>query len=426
MGTPIAYYSIMNRAGRIVIFFLLSLALTASAAESCNSIFLSLGAIEKAELDKNKTFEIVDSLEAFQALTKHLLEKRTDIESLITALEKTQFAYKSNWRSDDILFFILHQEKKYGLNLAAEKFQNVDLELVRKLRQQENDLLALISTEFLNKEQRDHKIRTLLLGTDIKNPDLLTSWQVNNPEEIKQYFDYFHLSPQGSTLHYVMDPNADHALKSVKRFVSMPFPDHRFFDSVYKNYADRIREEIVRLIKKVEDALPVMRQSYGMVHVTHDNSVAGTMRVFDGTLRRLNHMLHPEYPEDSPVLPFEAIFKARNIPVNFIKKLEQMRVNNPYQPIFEIGKLSLEGSASVRDRSIKALEFFLLHYFLNHHPNAIIVIHVASEAHLSLYQKRYGFEVAETVAIPQSEQVEHILTLSAEKFRKALNIRLGL
>jgi hypothetical protein len=92
----------------------------------------------------------------------------------------------------------------------------------------------------------------------------------------------------------------------------------------------------------------------------------------------------------------------------------------------KIGKLSLEGSARVRDRSLKALELFLFHYYLSRYPKAVYVVHVASEAHLKLYQKRYGFEIEESVAIPGTDQIEHILTLPASKLREALKLRLGL
>lgn len=288
--------------------------------------------------------------------------------------------------------------------------------------------LGKIQGEVLSKEVRNGTLLKLLTGDSPENPDLRIVWRVNYPENpVEVSNQYWHLrAAKKITKDYVMEANPELPYTSVNRFLGHPTPDFRFFENVYKNYQDRIRDEIVIKVKQVEAALPVVRQSYGIVFESLRNEAVGTIRVFDGTPRRINDVFLPGRAEASPVLPLEAIFKARNIPVDFIKRLEQMRLNEAYTPVFEIGKLSLSGSAKIRDRSMKALELFLLQYYLSRYPNGLYLVHVASEAHLALYQKRYGFKVLESVQIPGTDQVEHILGLPGSEFRAALLKRIDL
>lgn len=285
----------------------------------------------------------------------------------------------------------------------------------------------------LSKEQRNAEFKKYLFAdakeSTVEKPDLRINWRVNYPENPVQVEGAsWQLHPHKKiTIDYVIDPNnSENPYAAVNRFAGLPRPDMRFFENVYKNYKDRIRDEIVQQVKSVEENLPELRQSYGLVFESNYYQVIGTIRVFDGTPRRLNDVYQPQRAATSPVLPFEAIFKARNIPVQFIQKLEKMREESPYTPVFEIGKLSLEGSPQVNDRALKAIELFLYDYYLKRYPDAIFIVHVASRAHLKLYQKRYGFEIEETVNIPGSDQVEHVLTLPAAKFREALKLRLEL
>ncbi|GEM_PF-3863114 len=297
-----------------------------------------------------------------------------------------------------------------------------------KIFSEQSAQLEKSQSEGLSKDMINHTILNLVTGDGAKNPDLRIVWRVNYPESpVSVSNQYWHLRPTKKiTVDYVMEANPLQPFVRVNRFMGHPAPDFRFFENVYKNYQDRIRDEIVLKVKEVESKLPEVRQSYGIVFESQLNEAIGTIRVFDGTPRRINDIFRPGRAESSPVLPLEAIFKARNIPVSFIKHLEKMRANDAYTPVFEIGKLSLEGSPRARDRSMKALELFLLQYFLSRYPNGLYLVHVASEAHLKLYEKRYGFKIIETVPIPGTDNVEHILGLSGNEFRAALLKRLGI
>lgn len=289
--------------------------------------------------------------------------------------------------------------------------------------------LKVHSHQPLSKETRDAKYTELLLGDGDKKPDLKLTWRVNSPENIKNIDDqnWILVAHKKETLEHIINPwNKEQLYTKMNRFLGMPHPDLRFFDNLYRNYTDRIRTDIINKIKTVEENLPAARQSYALLTDTNTGETLGTMRVFDGTPKRAFDLLEPGRAESSPVLPFEAIFNIRNIPVKFIEKIRQMRIDDPYRPIMEIGKLSLTGPPAVRDRGMKSFELFLLDYFCTRYPDAIFVVHVETEAHLALYQKRYGFEITEKVKIPGMDHHEYILTLTADKFAEALKQRLGL
>lgn len=412
---------------------------------SCQAVFeKELPTFKTSELTQ-KDFESVQTYEQLETFTEGLVARKLDPVSLVIALAETNFAQHSRWLTQDILFYLLHLEAKKGLKIPLKMFPSQEGKIQNKNSIQSHyDLerhtafievfkaksleLELSASMTMQKPLRDAEFLRLLLGDSEKNPDLRVIWRVHRPENpVEIAPGSWRLRPhKKNTVDYVLDPNADSPYQIVNRFLGKPVPDQRFFENVYKNYQDRIRDEIIDQVKKAEATLPELRMSYGLVFETTQNQVVGTVRIFDGTPRRLSDVVIPGHAEVSPVLPFEAIFKARNVPVNFIKKLEKMRRDDPYTPVFEIGKLSLEGSRRVRDRSLKTLELFVLQYYMSRYPNAIFVVHVASEAHLKLYQQRYGFKIEESVTIPGTEMVEHILTLPAPKFREALKARLEL
>lgn len=479
-----------------------------AAAESCGGVFQD--SMERQNSTRfaqsrleQENFAAVKTPEQFESFAKGLIAQKTDPISLVISLWETQLAKDANWRTDDILKFLLNLEVKFNLTLPRTPFPHTDLRFIHttsiknrfdieryviarmfmsempaeinqrlmqssyvkeknlsaadveaitttavtrisqlrdwyatrssqgtdlaKIFSEQSAHLEKIQNKNLSKEVVNDTILKLLAGSDANNPDLRIVWRVNYPEApVAGAHQYWHLRPAKKiTADYVMETNPQQPFTRVNRFLGHPAPDFRFFENVYKNYQDRIRDEIVLKVKEVEARLPEVRQSYGIVFESQTNEAVGTIRVFDGTPRRINDIFSRGRAETSPVLPLEAIFKARNIPVNFINHLEKMRVNDAYTPVFEIGKLSLEGASRVRDRSMKALELFLLQYYLSRYPNGLYLVHVASEPHLKLYEKRYGFKIIETVKIPGTDNVEHILGLSGEEFRTALLKRLG-
>lgn len=345
-------------------------------------------------------------------------------------IRKAPYFSKTHWAPEG-LYDGTQAIKKVILSFCKDHYSKTP---IANIFAEKSEGLARANQTALSNKKRDAEFRKHLFGDEkentVENPDLSIIWQVNFPENLAQVDSQYWLLRMHKkiSVDYDVNPaNADRPYMRVNRMMSTPLPDLRFFETVYKNYKDRIRDDIVQQVKAVEEKLPELRQSYGLVFESINQSVIGTIRVFDGTPRRLNDTFWDWRSTIPPTLPFEAIFNARKIPVNFIKKLEQMRKDSPYTPVFELGKLSLEGnSAKVNDRALKALELFLYDYYLTRYPDAIFVVHVASAAHLRLYQKRYGFEIEEKVEIPGTDQVEHILTLSAAKFKEALKLRLEL
>jgi hypothetical protein len=392
---------------------LVFLCLDAKAAESCQAIFRTEQIEFKTTALTQKEFDSIQSYEQLKAYTETLVLKKLDRTSLIIALEETQFAKKSHWWADDVLFFLLYLEVKQGLKIHSTEFPFQDKKLQKKddiqnlfdleryiltqvhtgkspseiadslmttsyvksknLQQgqieiyiknviarmvqikswydarfsdpefinvfkDKTDGLEKIISEVMPKDKRDAEFVKLLRGDSEKNPDLSIIWRVNYPESPVQVAShYWRLrADKKITTDYVMDSNSETPYVSVSRFMGQPHPDQRFFENVYKNYQDRIRDEIIAQVKKVEEALPDLRQSYGLVFEGNNNQVIGTIRIFDGTPRRLNDIFVPERARVSPILPFEAIFKARDIPITFIKKLEKMRIEDAYTPVFEI------------------------------------------------------------------------------------------
>jgi hypothetical protein len=287
---------------------------------------------------------------------------------------------------------------------------------------------------------RDQKFRELLAAPKEGLADLAFEWKVPHVEFIRKAGDdYAYLKPDRKPVRtYLFDVREEERpFVGLAQFMSRPNPQSNFYESVYGGYEGRIRDEIVDLVEKVENELPMGRQSYGMItELDQPSKVIGTVRVSDGTLARSD-----DFSLDDARLPFERIFKARGSKAGYQDELDEMRNADPFRNVFEIGKLTLEGSVRDRDRSLKAMELFLLTHYIERYPDATFVVHVASEAHLKLYQKRYDFEIKSMVhfgkdgkALPKDSEVapenldhtEWVLALDAKSLEKAIRARLGL
>lgn len=284
----------------------------------------------------------------------------------------------------------------------------------------------------LTKVERNQAYTSLLMGDGVSRPDLRIAWVVDRPENIFNFGEsYWRLRSNGKATTFHINPFSERPYSALNKTMGLPGADQRFFENVYKNYEDKIKVEVIDQVKNTEEKLPNWRQSYGLVFADYSasrlNEVVGTIRVFDGTPKRADDLFFMTwYTDISPILPFETIFNSRGISVQYINTIKQIRNADPYAHIFELGKLSLEGSPEVRDRALKAIELFLYDYYLTRYPNALFIIHAAGGAHLKLYQKRYGFKLQESVYIPESNTTEYILILDGPGFKKALERRLGL
>jgi hypothetical protein len=306
------------------------------------------------------------------------------------------------------------------------------LPLLQKRIMERSEALTKASKTMITRDQVIAKFYQILYGEGTNEvPDLELYWSVNTRTSLRKVPDrYMYLRYEKAGTYKANPFDEGRPYHIANHFMGHKANTSKFYENLYQNYEGRVREDLIQLVKSTEDSLPQLRQSYGLINdtVTDPFTTIGTIRVFDGT---------PQHTEDSYFnglyapgqrgpynLPFEVFFKARKIPVKYIETLNKMRTSDPFAPIFEIGRFSLEGSGATRERAAKAIDLFLYDYYLRHYPTATFVVHVTSEAHLKLYQRRYGFEIAEAIAVPDSKNVEYILTITAENFKKAIEKRL--
>jgi len=240
------------------------------------------------------------------------------------------------------------------------------------------------------------------------------------------------------------------------------------FRSIYKSYSPRVRPKLIKLVRAVEESLPLERESVASV-IAHPRGV-GFLRVFDGTPyfefykqgggRKVKIRANPykrsllvpiqkkigvwgagnvaKFRTD-PRLPMERIFEARGIKVSSVEKWREMAVNldgnqagEPLK-IYEVGKFFNDTQGEGKNRVRNFLHRWLLEKFCNGPEEAIFFAHVATEAHKKFYMKVYGFTVEEVVDIDQQEDdgksflsKEYILKVDKETLRNHLLVLLGI
>ncbi|MES2768732.1 MAG: hypothetical protein V4596_06250 [Bdellovibrionota bacterium] len=386
---------------------------------------------------KNPEFQNYQSIKNEFDFTKYILASillGKSKKSILLEVKKSPYILNSNndYHTDfDLTRTIesIHREHESILFIFKQKNRFVEFDKAFDLQ---SERLRISSKEALTTEERSNIFRNLLMGDGVSKPDLHIAWVVDRPENISSFEKtYWRLRALGKATTFQINPFNDLPYFAVNKTMGLPGADQRFFANVYKNYEGKIKRETINQGKKVEEGLSEWRQSYGLVFADYSqsrlNEVVGTIRVFDGTPKRVDDFFFmPWYTEISPTLPFEAIFNSRGIFVKFIDTIKQMRKVDPYAPVFELGKLSLEGSSQVRDRSLKAIELFLYDYYLTRYPDATFIVHATSQAHLKLYQKRYGFSLQESIYVPETNNTEYILILNGVQFKKSLERRLGL
>lgn len=204
-----------------------------------------------------------------------------------------------------------------------------------------------------------------------------------------------------------------------------------FYHKVYAHYDGVIREQLIRDLHQIDSELMRERLSIGYIHYASEaiyadvSSYVGTIRVYDGSQKPwgLQHLPGKDgiLNEKGDLLPFERINRRRRLPkLEIEKRLDQERASG--RKIFEIGKFSLEGPPEVRPRARNLIELFLMRFIVEPHPDALVVVHIASQAHARLYHSRYGFEIAEEFDVPGSKEKEAIMITTGrdlyEKLRK--------
>lgn len=259
------------------------------------------------------------------------------------------------------------------------------------------------------------------------------SLQMRYPEALVSYENSYRVVFDQSpyrTLHYRPIHEEGQWRAVVRHMLGWSVLKDPMYKSVYSNYEGRIEDQISSVVQSVENELPGERLWFGVVRVPISSEVVGTVRIANGTANFLDGASpHPE-------LPFERIFHERGLLPKTAQKLAKIRNENPSQPIYEIGKLSLKKSLSgnEHDRALGLMEMMVLERLVLFHPDAVFYAHVASDAHLTLYRRNWRWRVEETVYVPYRDSStgeqriarEYILELTAAEFRSALLRRLGL
>ena len=292
--------------------------------------------------------------------------------------------------------------------------------------QVESDFIKNLLPTRPSPEQLKQRFMEIHAG-QLGDKKILGVWKVNYPRQIttvdKDFWAF--TSMKKNTVDYEADPmDTQSPIKHIFRMFAVPRVLDNFFETVYAGYKGRIRDEIIKLAKKSDEILPVERQTYGLLYLEGQPDAFGSVRIFDGTPRRTDDFVREARRNTPPELPLEVLFRLRQVPYNFAKTLAEIRKNNPYRPIIEIGKLSIDSSdPKLQSRGMIALEYFFLNFLASRAPDALYVVHVVTDAHYALYRRRYGFKIEESIPIPGTDKVEHILTLSANDFLTALKKR---
>ncbi|MGZ3806172.1 MAG: hypothetical protein ACXVB4_18305, partial [Pseudobdellovibrionaceae bacterium] len=140
---------------------------------SCQAVFRT----EHVEINGTKLtqrdFDAIQTYEQLTTYTKTLVSQKMDAASLIIALEETQFAKKSSWWTDDVLFFLLHLEVNQGLKIPGTKFPFQDEKLQSKeFIQNKFDLERYILSQALSGKSSQVIIESLLTTPYVKSNNL--------------------------------------------------------------------------------------------------------------------------------------------------------------------------------------------------------------------------------------------------------------
>ena len=274
-------------------------------------------------------------------------------------------------------------------------------------------------TEWRNKS--NELMRAAIVGDVSKgDKELFVNWHTGNPYRlIKDEDGTYHPILSGKRMRNYRnnrDENSANPLEYVNTlFARQDTSNEKMLGETLANYDQRMPEEEIEAIKKTEAAFSEVadiRQSYGFVaegRLEDGHHAIGTMRVVNGSA------VHSQTPA---LLALEHYFLSDKFITRIAERLLKLRLENPKQLIFEIGKFSLEGPARLRDRARAFLELFLLRYFIDALPeDALYFVHVGSESRIKLYQRRYGFEVIEEVLMPNGTK-EYILEATGGKLRE--------
>lgn len=275
-------------------------------------------------------------------------------------------------------------------------------------------------TEWLSKSNQ--AMKAALVGNPAKgDKEIYIYWHIANPFRLVKVGNKQYQSVMTGNRMRLYQNNPDESktnpLKTTNTlFAKQDTSNRTLLDSTLDNYEDRLSEEHIEAIKVTEeDILRVAedRESYGYVAedlLEHGGETAGTMRVYNGSVA---HSHTPAF------LAMEYSFFNDKVVTKISKKLAKIRLENPKQLIFEIGKFSLNKLATIKGRARAILELFLLHFYIHALPaDTLYYAHVGSESRAKLFHDRYGFKLFETVEIPNGTP-EYVLEATGAELTEA-------
>lgn len=206
-----------------------------------------------------------------------------------------------------------------------------------------------------------------------------------------------------------------------------------FYENVYGNYEGTIRDDLIEKLHSVDEELEPERVSAAQVYRLESKNEANsandsTIRIYDSSEKPFALHFEPGSAMRTvggTLLPFQRINAKRGLPRltvdEFLDDAKKRGVK-----VFEIGKFSINGPPSLRQRIRILIELIFLEHFATLYPDAIFVTHTASNAHARLYEAGYDMRVAERFDAPGSPEGEAILWVEGHVMAAKLRKRLGL
>lgn len=182
----------------------------------------------------------------------------------------------------------------------------------------------------------------------------------------------------------------------VTRLNDFTIPDKlytKFLKQVYKDYSGKIQDDIIKVVKESDKQLSSKTISF--VTIKDGNRFVGSMRIVRSS-------------GDEP-LPYEIALRSRGL-------------NSKRPPhegsIVEIGKFIINTDNRTQRNEIrnKLLSWLKSKIWSEDY---LYVVHVASKAHLELYQKQYGFRIFDE--IKNHGATEFILEITDTELEHRLN-----
>lgn len=391
----------------------------------------------------------------FKYLLQQSIEKKDFDSGFITELKERGLKIDEN----QMIFF----GNRSSQASVKDQYQNFNeklkatLSLLTIMDRDPNSINALLASvrlqsDSLNSDQRVEERKRfftneLWVNEKGEKTFLRFSWRIFNSESSVNGPVANFRSVSDSATDYFASLRSNPVFAAVHRmFGSLWNPySAQFYENVYKNYPESFKDNILPALHDADSKLDYLRASYGRVwkyenfeqnRSDDEKDLQGTIRVYDGSRLRPFELFNSTAPEDvlqrafavkdfdltaqSDRLPWQRLMDVRGLKSKASADLDNLKRQTPWLSVFEIGKLTLVGSSAMRAQVMKLMEFWLYHYYASLYPHGIFYVHVATDAHLRLYQKKYQMNIIDTIVIPGTDHKEYVLVTSGKTLASRL------